>query len=89
MRLFDEKRQQIKAGDQIQFLKRTDNRFSVLTKVKKIHRFDSFVQLYQAFDKVMLGYKPNETATPEDMTQYYPIEEINQYGVVGIEIEVI
>ena len=89
MRLFDEKRQQIQEGDQIKFLKRSDHNIFVMTKVKKIHRFDSFSQLYQVFDKVMLGYKPGETAKPEDMMQYYPVEEIEKYGVVGIEIEVI
>lgn len=89
MRLFDEKRQQIKEGDQIQFLKRTDHSVSVLTRVKKLHRFDSFETLYKHFDKVMLGYKLDEIAMPEDMAQYYAKEEIENYGVVGIEIEVI
>ena len=89
MRLFDEKRQQIKEGDYIQFLKRSDNSISLTTKVKKLHRFPSFNELYKNFDKVMLGYKPDEIALPEDMAQYYPTEEIEKYGVVGIEIEVI
>ena len=89
MRLFDEKRQQIKEGDLIKFLKRTDHNVSVLAKVKKLHRFDSFAQLYQQFDKISLGYKPGEIALPEDMAQYYSNEEIEKYGVVGIEIEVI
>ena len=89
MRLFDEKRQQIKEGDFIKFLKRSNNDFFLMTKVKKLHRFDSFAQLYQAFDKVMLGYKPTEVAKPEDMEQYYPVDEMKKYGVVGIEIELI
>ena len=89
MRLFDEKRQQIKEGDLIKFLKRTNHNVSVLAKVKKLHRFDTFASLYKKFDKISLGYQPNEIALPEDMAQYYSNEEIEKYGVVGIEIEVI
>ena len=39
------------------------------------------------FDKVKLGYEENEIANPNDMQQFYPIEEQQKYGVVGIEIE--
>ena len=89
MRLFDEKRQQIKVGDTIKFLRRTNNSDVVLVKVLALHRFDSFHSLYSHFDKLALGYKPNETAKSTDMAQYYAEEEIKKYGVVGIEIEVI
>ena len=89
MRLYDEKRQKIKAGDIIKFLKRTSNKDFLYPRVKNIYRFDSFAQLYENFDKVCLGYKENETARPEDMSQFYSEEETQKYGVVGIEIEVI
>ena len=38
------------------------------------------------FDKVKLGYGENEVANPKDMQEFYPIEEQEKYGVVGIEI---
>lgn len=89
MRLYDEKRQQIHVGDTITFLKREDNSQQIIVKVKALHRFISFDQLYQHFDKRVLGYKQNEVAKAEDMQFYYSQEDINKYGVVGIEIEVL
>lgn len=88
MRLNDEKRQQIRIGDIIEF---TNTSTGEIIKVKVInkHMFDSFDNLYKSFDKIRLGYKPNEIPSPNDMTQYYPKEEINQNGVVGIEIKLI
>ena len=88
MRLNDEKRQTIKIGDFIEF---TNTESGEILKVKVInkHHFSSFDDLYKSFDKSRLGYYENEIAHPNDMTQYYPQEEINQSGVVGIEIKLI
>jgi len=55
-------------------------------KVLRLHRYNSFEELYKHFDKVSLGYKPDEEANPSDMEKYYSKEEQSQYGVVGIEI---
>ncbi|MBP3345096.1 MAG: RNA-binding protein [Clostridia bacterium] len=89
MRLFDEKRQKIKVGDVIKFLKKSNHDEFVFAKVKNLHRFKNFEELYKNFDKIRLGYKQDDIALPEDMAQYYSEEEIKLYGVVGIEIEVI
>ena len=56
---------------------------------KIVCREESIHSRYKSFEKTRLGYKPNEIARPSDMTQYYPQEEINQNGVVGIEIKLI
>ena len=89
MRLFDEKRQKIKVGDVIKFLKKSNRDEFVFAKVKNLHRFKNFEELYKNFDKICLGYGQDDIALPEDMAQYYSEEEIKLYGVVGIEIEVI
>ncbi len=89
MRLMDEKRKNIKVGDTIIFTHREDSSQSVVAKVIALHPFKTFDELYKNFDKVALGYKKDEDAKPEDMTQYYPQEEIDLYGVVGIEIKLI
>ena len=89
MRLFDEKRQKIKVGDTITFLNCNNHTQQVFTKVKALYKFADFTQLYKHFDKISLGYQENEIANPEDMKFYYSQEDINKYGVVGIEIEVI
>ena len=87
LRLFDEKRQQIKEGDTIVFTNTTTG--ETLTKtVLKLHRFDSFEELYKSLPLLQCGYTPENvgTAHPADMEQYYSAEEQKKYGVVGIEL---
>ncbi len=88
MRLYDEKRQQISVGDFIVFISR-ENGEEVTTRVLALHRFPSFRELYNNMDKKSIGYKENEIASPKDMEKYYPVEDIEKYGVVGIEVEVV
>ena len=86
MRLYDEKRKLINIGDIITFTNVNDgNSFDV--KVINLHKYNNFEELYNKFDKVRLGYKEDEVALPSDMEKYYLKEEIDKYGVVGIEIE--
>ena len=42
--------------------------------------------MYNHFSKDKLGYKENETASPKDMLKFYTQENIDKYGVLGIEI---
>jgi len=87
LRLFDEKRRQIKVGDQIVFTNTVSA--ETLTKtVQKLHCFESFEALYQALPLLQCGYTVEDVATahPSDMELYYSVEEQNQYGVVGIEL---
>ncbi len=87
LRLFDEKRQQIKTGDKIVFTKNTNGE-TLNRTVAKLHIFDSFKELYKSLPLLQCGYiRENiDKATPSDMEQYYSVEEQNKYGVVGIEL---
>jgi len=86
LRLYDEKRRRISIGDIITFTNNTTlDSFDV--KVINLHICDSFDDIYNRFNKVRLGYKEDEMASPSDMEKYYSREEINRYGVLGIEIE--
>ena len=87
LRLFDEKRQKIKMGDDIIFTN-TVNGEKMCATVKKLHRFDSFEELYKTLPLLQCGYTAEDvgTAHPSDMEQYYSAEEQKQYGVVGIEL---
>ena len=89
MRLLDEKRQKYQVGDILIFKKRPEETEVVTTKIINLHKFKTFNDLYISFDKVKLGYNENEIANPEDMQKFYPIEEQEKFGVIGIEIEVI
>lgn len=86
MRLYDKKRKLINIGDIITFTNRdTLDTFDV--EVINLYKYNSFKELYDNFDKTRLGYEEYETAKPEDMGKYYPKEEMEEYGVVGIEIK--
>lgn len=87
LRLFDEKRRQIKAGDAIVFTNMETNE-TVSATVAKLHRFDSFEELYRSLPLLQCGYTAENVgeAKPSDMDPYYSAEEQKQYGVVGIEL---
>lgn len=88
MRLFDEKRQQLKIGENIKFINNETGE-ELLTQIVNLHKFISFEELYKNFDKIKLGYKEWEVAKSSDMLKYYPQSEQQKYGVVGIEIKLI
>ena len=86
MRLFDDRRKDIKVGDTIVFTNnKTLEKLSV--EVINLYRFASFEELYQHFDKTRLGYSEDEIANPKDMEKYYSVESILRYGVLAIEIK--
>ena len=86
MRLYDDKRRAINKGDKIEF---TNNQTGekLVCSVLAVRVFKSFDSLYRAYDKTRLGYKPNESACPCDMKQYYPLEQMQKDGVCAIEIK--
>ncbi len=87
LRLYDEKRQKIKVGDKILFTNNTTGE-TLNTTVVKLHRYDSFAELYKNLPLLQCGYTVEnvDKATPADMERYYSVEEQERYGVVGIEI---
>ncbi len=87
LRLFDEKRQKIRIGDNIIFTN-TVNGDKMCATVKKLHLFGSFEELYKTLPLLQCGYTADDidTAHPSDMEQYYSAEEQKKYGVVGIEL---
>lgn len=87
LRLFDEKRQQIKIGDTIVFTN-TETGETLKRSVVRLHRFDSFEELYKTLPLLKCGYTEEhiDKAQPSDMEAYYSIDEQKKYGVVGIEL---
>ena len=88
LRLYDEKRRLIKIGDLIDFTN-IDTNEVLHVKVKALHIFKDFNDLYNHFNKISIGYKEQEEATPIDMEKYYSKEEQMKYNVVGMEIELV
>lgn len=88
LRLYDEKRQCIKIGDEIVFVN-TKTQEQLVVSVKNIHIFKGFMELYQSLPLLKCGYTEENvsTANPADMEEYYSKEQQAQYGVVAFEIE--
>lgn len=87
LRLYDEKRRQIKPGDRIVFTN-TATGETLEKTVVQLHRFASFTELYESLPLLQCGYTAEDvdSADPADMGQYYSPEEQEKYGVVGIEL---
>ena len=87
LRLYDKKRRLIKVGDTITFTNNANGE-TLSTAVKKLHRFDSFSELYSSLPLLQCGYTPEniERAHPSDMDRYYTPEAQSRHGVVGIEL---
>lgn len=88
LRLYDEKRQCINIGDEIEFVN-TKTEKVIVVMVKNIHIFKCFTELYQALPLLKCGYTEENLATahPADMEEYYTKEQQAQYGVVAFEVE--
>ena len=89
LRLNDEKRKNIVAGDKILFTSPCGD--TMLCIVKAVHNFPSFKELYESLPLDKCGYLPEEipTASYKDMKEYYPIEKQQKHSVLGIEIALI
>lgn len=91
LRLWDEKRRNIKVGDEILFARSRGGDDSMRCLVLGLHLFSSFTELYAALPLLKCGYTEEDIATsdPADMDVYYSKEKQASYGVVAIEIKVI
>ena len=86
LRLLDEKRALVKAGDTVLF-KNVESGESLACIVVNIYNYANFEELYAHHNKIAIGYKEWENADPKDMFAYYSREAVEKYGVVGIEIK--
>jgi len=90
IRLFDEKRQQIKIGDNIKFFKEPELNESFNAKVVGLLRYNSFDDMFKDFDISVLSDK---SMTKDELIavleEFYTKEKQKQYGVLGIRIELI
>lgn len=89
LRLYDEKRQALKVGDQILFTRIPKIDYALLVEITHLHLFPSFKELYNTLDLRKCGYTEEtvQSATPHDMGKYYSPEEQARFGVVGIEFK--
>ena len=90
IRLYDEKRQNIKLGGTIKFLKEPELSESFNAKVTGLLRYNSFKDMFKDFDISILSDK---SMTKEELIkvleQFYTKEKQERYGVLGIRIELL
>lgn len=89
MRLYDDKRRAISAGDIICFTCTGVMGEMLTAHVDNLRVFPDFASLYAAYDKRALGYGASEMAHFSDMEKYYNLVNIERFGVVAIEITLI
>lgn len=84
-RLYDEKRQQIKVGDQIEFSKLPDLQEKLLVDVVELYREDTFENLFRKL------YNDEEEIKRKTKAMYeiYSPEKEKEYGIIGIKIKLI
>jgi len=86
-RLYDEKRQQINVGDEVIFVCEDSSERTLKTKVTDLYRYKTFEELFSAFSPKLFGGESREQLV-EEIRSFYPQEKEQQYGVVGIRIEI-
>jgi ASC-1-like (ASCH) protein len=87
-RLYDEKRQQIIIGDEIEFSAQENPEKKMKTRVIGLLRYQSFKELFADHDPALFGGAGRELLLNQ-IKQFYSDEDEHKYGVVGIRLEVI
>ena len=87
LRLYDEKRKNIKIGDIITITNaQTNEEFEV--KVVGLLQYSSFKEMVNDFDIEILADKSmTKEELMNELEKFYPIEKQKQYNVLGIRIE--
>ncbi|MDD2627905.1 MAG: ASCH domain-containing protein [Clostridia bacterium] len=90
LRLNDEKRQIIKVGDIIKFIKEPELTESFEAKVIGLLNYSSFNELFKDFDISTLA---DSSMTKDELInvlqEFYTPEKQSKFGVLGIKLEII
>ena len=86
LRLFDEKRQKIKVGDEILFSDISNPNESFKAVVLNLHRAESFHQLCNLISPRQAGFETKEKLIMA-LEEFYSPDEQKKWGVVGIEVK--
>lgn len=81
LRLYDEKRQKIKPGDEIEFCNAEN------AEVIALYRARNFIELSEKIDIKKAGFLGTPEELQQTMTEFYPITEQQKFGVLGIEVK--
>lgn len=90
LRLNDEKRQKIQAGDTILF-QLCGTQQQIRSTVAALHHAGSFAELFERLPLSDCGFSPEDDADSavKSMRDYYSAKQEQTYGVLGIELSVL
>ena len=89
IRLNDEKRQKIKIGDTIKFLKEPELKESFIVKIVDLYRYNSFDEMFKDFDISLLADKSmTKKELINVLEEFYTKEKQTKYGILGIRIKI-
>ena len=86
LRLYDEKRQKIKVGDEINFSDTNNPDDNFNAKVINLHKAENFEKLCQIINIEDAGFD-TQTELLTILEKFYSKSAQEKYGVVGIEIK--
>ena len=88
LRLFEEKRKNIKIGDEIEFKKEPDLNESFIARVKAILLYENFESLIDDYPiEILSDLNTNKKELVEELNKFYSKQKQEQYNVVGIRVE--
>ena len=90
IRLFDEKRQQIKIGDIIKFYKEPKLKDTFRAKVIGLLRYNSFYDMFKDLDiSILADVSMTKNELMDELCRFYTVDNQLKYGVIGIRIELL
>jgi len=88
VRLFDEKRREIKIGDTIEFRRESEQIETVKTEVVGLLNYKTFADLIKDFPASYFGH-PDTDDLSKSIFTFYTKEQEEKYTVLGIRIKLI
>jgi len=85
LRLYDEKRKQIRIGDIIEF---SDGKNKMQVKVVGLLLYDTFKTLFKDFDiSILSDASMSKEEMLNVMEEFFPTKKQKELGIIGIRIE--
>lgn len=90
LRLYDEKRQKIQAGDKITFKLASQPEKKIATEVTALLIYQTFANLIDDLPTSLLGYKEEDRGyLRESMYEIYTPEQEAKHGALGIRLKLV
>ncbi len=87
VRLYDEKRRKLQEGNLICFTHSEKAEMQMRVRVRALHCYNTFRELFESVGLETCGFQGYTIdEAVEEMRKYYPSQEEEKYGAVGIEI---